>query len=282
MSEKVVVITGTSSGFGLLTSIEMAKRGWRVVATMRNLDRGGQLAAAAAQAGVSSRIDVRRLDVTEFASIPSILEAIIQNHGRIDALVNNAGFPYAGFCEDVSLEELRRQFETNFFGHVAVTQAALPYMRKQGAGHIIMISSIAGLLGQPGISSYSASKFALEGWTEALRLEMNPLGIRVVLIEPGSFATSIWDQGVKLAQMATSENSPNLERSKRFAQYIKSKVVKRDPHEVSNLIAQVAEMPYPKLRYVVGSDAKLFSVLKVLLPWKRYERMVEKELGLAG
>ncbi len=280
MSQKTVLITGSSSGFGLLTSVEMARRGWQVVATMRDLERRGRLDEAAAAAGVSARIDVRRLDVTEMESFPAILEAVIRQYGRLDALVNNAGFPMAGFLEDVSLDELRRQFETNFFGQVALTRAALPYFRRQRAGHILMISSVSGLCGAAGTGSYSASKFALEGWSESLRLEMNPLGVRVVLIEPGSFLTDIWEHGAQVAQAAYNESSPNHARALRLREFVRTKVRKADPAPVIRLIADVAEKPCPKLRYLIGREAKMQYWFRRMAPWRRYERTLAKVLKL--
>lgn len=276
MSERVAVITGTSSGIGLLTTVEMVKAGFRVVATMRNLERRTRLDEAATSAGLTGRIDVRRLDVCETDSFPSIVDQIIRDHGRIDVLVNNAGFPMAGFAEDIQLSELREQFETNFFGTVALTRAVLPIMRKQRSGHIIMVSSISGRIGQVGVSSYSASKFALEGWSEVLRIETRSLGIRVVLIEPGSFKTDIWDKGVKVGQVALSHDSPNKERARRFAEFVKQRTPTRSALPIAQLIVRVAQDPNPRLRYIVGTDAKVQNLLRALLPWKRYEKMMAK------
>jgi len=280
MGSKIAVITGASSGIGLLTALELARSGYSVVATMRNPMGRTALDEAAAKAGVQDRIDVRRLDITESASVAPAIEEIVQHYGRIDVLVNNAGFAMAGFADDVALEELRTQFDTNFFGHVAVTLAVLPHMRRQQSGHIIMVSSIAGRAAHPGIGSYSASKFALEGWSEALRLEMTPLGIRVVLVEPGSYETNIWEKNVHIASAAFSDGSPNKERSRRFAEHVKTQVVKRDAREVARLIARVAAMPYPRLRYLVGKDARLYHWVRLLMPWKRYEKMVAKTVGI--
>jgi NAD(P)-dependent dehydrogenase (short-subunit alcohol dehydrogenase family) len=210
MPEKVALVTGASSGFGLLTSIELAKAGFRVVATMRDVGRRERLDQAVATSGVSARIDVRALDVTRFETIQSFVETVVGDYGRLDVLVNNAGFAVAGFAEDIKLDELRRQFETNFFGAVAMTKAALPTMRRQHSGHIIQISSIAGLHGSVTVSSYAASKHALEGWSESLRLEVNALGIKAVLVEPGAFQTDIWTRGAVMGEQATKETSPNL------------------------------------------------------------------------
>jgi NAD(P)-dependent dehydrogenase (short-subunit alcohol dehydrogenase family) len=153
MPDKIALITGSSSGFGLLTSIELAKAGFRVVATMRDLGRRERLDQAAATAGVAAQLDIRALDVTNFNSLPGFVDGIVRDHGRFDVLVNNAGFAVAGFAEDIKLEELRYQFETNFFGAVAMTKAALPTMRRQRSGHIIMLSSIGGLNGAVTVSS---------------------------------------------------------------------------------------------------------------------------------
>src|SRR5215469_4246857 len=195
MTQQIAVITGTSSGFGLLSGVELARHGFQVVATMRDLGRRDVLDRAAGEAGVTSSIDVRRLDVTDFAAMPGFVEGLLRDYGRIDVLVNNAGFAVAGFIEDLNLDEIRLQFETNFFGAVALTKAVLPAMRAQHSGHIIMVSSISGRHGSPVISSYSASKHAMEGWSESLRLEVASLGIKVVLIEPGSYQTDIWTRG---------------------------------------------------------------------------------------
>src|ERR1051325_9386967 len=209
MPDKIAVITGSSSGFGLLTSVELAKAGFRVVSSMRNLAKRDALDRAAQIAGMSERIDVRELDVTHFAAIPEFVAAVLRDYQRIDVLVNNAGFAVGGFAEDIQLEELRLQFETNFFGAVAMTKAVLPLMRQQQSGHIIQISSIGGLQGAISVSSYCASKHALEGWSESLRLEVNPLGIKVVLVEPGAFDTGVWTSGAIMGQEAKKNSSPN-------------------------------------------------------------------------
>ena len=279
MPEKISLITGSSSAFGMLTSIELAKAGFSVVATMRDLGRRERLDQAAAAAGVTAQLDVRALDVTNFAAIPGFVDGVVRDYGRLDVLVNNAGFPLAGFAEDVSLEELRRQFETNFFGAVAMTKAVLPTMRRQGSGHIIMLSSIGGLNGAVTVSSYSASKFALEGWSESLRLEMNSLGIKVVLVEPGAFQTDIWTRGAVMGEKATQESSPNIQRSRRMRDRVKA-LPKRDPIEVARLIASIAQDPNPKLRYLVGRDAKIQLALKRILPWKWNEKLVANFLKI--
>jgi len=279
--DRIAVVTGTSSGIGLLTAVELALSGYRVIATMRNLDNRGRLEEAARKAGVSERLDLRRLDITEFDSLPGAVEQLVRDHGHIDVLVNNAGFSMAGFVEDMALSELRHQLETNFFGNVAMTKAVLPVMRSQKSGHIITVTSVAGLLGQPLLSAYSASKHALEGWSESLRIETHSLGMRVSLVEPGAFDTDIWERNVVIARGALDPASPNKERSRRFTEFVKSSSHRRrDAREVARLIVRIAQDPNPKLRYLIGGDAKLQVWLKKVVPWRRYERMVAKAVKI--
>ena len=279
MPDKIALITGSSSGFGLLTSIELAKAGFRVVATMRDPGRRDRLDQAAAAAGVAAQLDIRQLDVINFDALPAFVDAIVRDHGRLDVLVNNAGFAVAGFAEDIKLQELRYQFETNFFGAVAMTKAVLPTMRRQRSGHIIQVSSIAGLHGTVTASSYSASKHALEGWSESLRMEVNSLGIKVVLVEPGAFQTDIWTRGAVMGENATKQTSPNIQRSLRMRDRIQA-LPKRDPIEVARLIASVAQDPNPKLRYLVGRQAKIQLAMKRILPWKWHEKAIANFLKL--
>ena len=279
MPEKIAVITGTSSGIGLLTTLELAKAGFRVIATMRDLGRRPRLDMAVSAAGVGTAVDVRDLDVTKFETMPAFVESVLRDYGRIDVLVNNAGFPVAGFAEDIRLEELRQQFETNFFGAVALTKAVLPAMRKQRSGHIIQLSSIVGLQGAVTVSSYSASKHALEGWSESLRLEVNALGIHVVLVEPGAFDTDIWTRSAVMGKEATKPTSPNLQRSLNMRDRI-TKIPKDDPVIVARAIAAIAQNPHPRLRYLVGRDAKVQLAMKRLLPWKWYEKAVANYLKI--
>lgn len=278
---KVVLITGTSSGFGLLAAVDFARAGFRVIATMRDVNKATQLMKAANEAGVSGNMEIRPLDITKFDELPGIVNDVVAAHGRIDVLVNNAGYALAGFAEDVSLDELKAQFDTNFFGHVALTKAVLPVMRKQRSGHIIMVSSIAGLTASPVLSSYASSKHALEGWSEALRIEMHSLGIRVVLVEPGAFDTDIWVKNAKMGAQAVDNSSINKERSLRFREVVQKKVQKADARIVSRLIVKIAQDPNPKLRYLVGRDAFIRKWVKRLIPWRTYEKLVEKATNIA-
>jgi NAD(P)-dependent dehydrogenase (short-subunit alcohol dehydrogenase family) len=279
MPDKIALITGSSSGFGLLTSIELAKAGYHVIATMRDLSRRAKLDQAATAAGVTDKVNLHALDVTNSRDIAAVVDTVARDYGRIDLLVNNAGFAVAGFAEDIKLEELRLQLETNFFGAVAMTKAVLPTMRKQRSGHIIQMSSIVGLQGSVTISSYAASKHALEGWSESLRLEVNALGIKVVLLEPGAFDTGIWTQGARMGEESKKSTSPYFERSLRMREVLR-KIPKADPIAVARAIVAIAENPNPKLRYLVGRDAKIQLALKRLLPWKTYEKLITNFLKL--
>ena len=280
MNRNLAVITGCSSGFGLLSTLELARKGYFVVATMRDLARRGPLDEALATEGLTDRVSVRTLDVAATDSHEAFVYQLYAEYGRIDLLVNNAGFALGGFSEDVTLEELRRQFETNFFGTVSLTKAVLPTMRKQGSGRILMLSSIAGRSAAPALSSYASSKFALEGYTESLRMEMTPLGIDCILIEPGSFETAIWYRKEANAAGTFDPTSPNHQRTRTFRNYIQKSLKRRDPREVARFIAHLAEVRRPRLRYAIGPDAKSLLVIRALLPWKFFEMIVARTLKL--
>ena len=244
---------------------------------MRDLNRRSLLDQAAKSAGVT--LDIRQLDISDFASIPRVINEILRDHARIDVLVNNAGFAFAGFAEDIRLPELHQQMDTNFFGHVAVTQAVLPAMRAQRSGHIIMVSSESGRMGSPALSSYAASKFALEGWSETLRLETRALGVKVVLVEPGAFKTDIWDRNTRLNEDLLAGKSPNQERGRRLKEWAVT-TPKADPQLVADLITRIAADPNPRLRYMIGRDARVRWWLRNLLPWSWYEKLVLRKVGL--
>jgi NAD(P)-dependent dehydrogenase (short-subunit alcohol dehydrogenase family) len=272
---KTALITGASSGFGLLATVTLARRGWRVLATMRDLSRKDRLEAAAKAAGVLNHIEFLALDVTNPEQISAVAAEIAARTAPLDAIVNNAGFAVAGFTDDVSDAELRRQFDTNFFGAAAVTRAFLPQLRRQGSGHIVMVSSVSGRTAFPGLGSYVASKFALEGWTESLRLEMKPLGIQVALVEPGTFQTDVWTNAT-ISAGTQDAKSPNAVRVARWRKRIEAGQGKpmADPQRVANCIAAIVEKRRPALRYVVGGDARLVLMLRRLLPWRTFESVL--------
>lgn len=251
-----------------------------MIATMRDLDRRERLEAAAESAGVLDRIEFLALDVTNAAQIAELAALIAARSTKLDALVNNAGFAMAGFADDVSDEELRRQFETNFFGAAAVTRAFLPQLRRQRSGHIVMLSSISGRMGFPGISSYAAAKFALEGWAESLRLEVSPLGIRVALVEPGSFQTDIWTRNAVIAAGMLDTNSPNANRLAAWRKRLADGKPKANPQIVADGIAAILENPRPPLRTVFGRDAKMALMLRRLLPASAFEALLIRLSGM--
>ena len=276
---RTLLITGTSSGFGLLTTVEMARRGWRVFATMRNLEKRGRLDAAVDAAGVADNVDVSRLDVTERTSIESAVPAILDRaEGRLDGAVQNAGVALAGAFEDLPSDEVRRIMETNFFGAIAVTRAVLPTMRAQRDGRIVVISSNAGFNGQPLNSIYCASKFALEGWAESLAYEIEPFNLKISLIQPGAYRTPIWED-------VTFYNPPGsaydkLIRQAEIGATAHFERIARDPQEVANTVARVLQANNPKFRYQCGPEAKFGWLARGKITSAMMRRGTQRYLGI--
>ncbi|MFG3343663.1 SDR family oxidoreductase [Streptomyces sp. NPDC048018] len=187
-SEKTVLITGTSSGIGLAAAVAAARAGWTVVATMRDTGKAETLLKTAAEHAVTDRIQVKRLDVVEPDTIATGLDEVIAEHGRLDALVNNAGAAQVGTIEQMSLDEVRAAMEVNFFGVVAATRAALPHLRAS-QGRVITVTSVGGAVGQPFNEAYCAAKFAVEGFMQSLAPVAATVGVDVTVIEPGAVAS---------------------------------------------------------------------------------------------
>lgn len=270
----VVLITGCSSGFGLGLAIDLAHHGFSVVATMRDLERRAELDARAHESAVS--LDVRSLDITSQDSISAGVEHVMRAHGRIDALVNNAGFSFGGCAYDMTMAEYRQVFETNFFGTVALTKAVLPMMIEQRAGRIIQVSSLNGRIALPSSSAYSASKFALEGFSEALRYELRPHGVWVSIIEPGGFKTDI-GRNRGYARAGTDPSSPFLSMSQGLQAFYEAQYLRRpSPKPVIQTIRRVLTTPKPHLRYVVGKDARALLLIKRVSE-ARLESMILKK-----
>ena len=276
MTQKTAIVTGSSSGFGLLTVIELALKGFTVIATMRDVNKAQPLLELAKENQVENFIHVLPLDVTSTESI-LLFQGKLEKYPSIDVLVNNAGYALGGFSEELLIEDYRLQFETNFFGLIAVTQSVLPLMRAKKQGRIINMSSISGRFGFPGLSAYVASKHALEGYSESLRLELKPFGIDVSLIQPGSFQTNIW---ASVDGMEVNAESP-------YASYMESllyeieggKAGHGNPIEVAKLAAQIASQPKsPDLRYPIGAGVKNMLTIKNFLPWKLLESIILKKL----
>jgi NAD(P)-dependent dehydrogenase (short-subunit alcohol dehydrogenase family) len=266
----VVLITGTSSGIGKACAEHLAARGFRVFGTQRR-----DLAAGSAQG-----IETLTMDVDDDESVRKAVAEILTRAGRIDAVVNNAGYAVMGSIEDTSIAETRAQLETSFFGVLRVCHAVLPAMRRQGSGHIINISSLAGVLGVPFSGIYSASKFAVEGMTETLRLEVRHFGIKVSLVEPGDF-----DTGLPAARRMTrgSQESPvyrDFFAAIKAAQD-KDEAVAPKPQGVALLIEHILRSQKPKLRYSVGRlGQRIVIPLKRFLPQSVFEFILVHALGL--
>ncbi|MFD5174054.1 oxidoreductase [Bacillus mycoides] len=268
------MITGASSGFGLLTTLELAKKDYFVIATMRNLEKQIDLISQATKLDLQQNIKVQQLDVTDQGSIHNF-QLFLNEINRIDILINNAGYANGGFIEEIPVEDYRKQFETNLFGAISITQLVLPYMRKQKSGKIINISSISGKVGFPGLSPYVSSKYALEGWSESLRLEVKPFGIDVALLEPGSYNTNIWEVGKQLAENQSDTTSPYKEYMDKIQKHINNgNDTLGNPMDVANKIVEIAEARRTTLRYPIGKGVKFMIFAKKVLPWRLWEFLV--------
>lgn len=271
-------MTGASSGFGLLTVLELAARGFQVAACVRNVDKGELLMTKAEELGVAKRIQLYQLDVTDEARVAQMSSVILSSYGRVDLLVNNAGMAIGGFAEELSMTDYREQLETNFYGAVAVTKAFLPAMRENRSGMIIQMGSISGRFGFPGYGAYAASKFALEGFSESLRHELSPYNVHVVIVEPGSFKTAIWDKG--LSNMRKRLDSPYEQRLHKLAALANhSAEHAADPLEVARLIGTIAVSNRPRLRYTIGKGVRSSLLLKSILPFRALEWAIRRTLG---
>jgi NAD(P)-dependent dehydrogenase (short-subunit alcohol dehydrogenase family) len=274
-----VLITGTSTGFGRITTEVLAARGWRVFATMRDLKRKDPVEHALRDAGLSERVTFVQLDVTDPASIEAAITTVLSKTGNaLDAVVHNAGVAVAGVLEDLPDADIRCVMETNFFGVLKLTRALLPTFRAQGHGRIVLVSSQAALAGQPGNSMYCASKWALEGWAESLAYEVDPFGIDVVLIEPGPYRTEIWNN-TKWVVPSSSAYLPWLKLLRHAADRHQAKT-SRDPKEVALVVAKALEARRPRFRYQVGPFAKLDYFLRGKMPTKLIRRGTTRYLGL--
>jgi len=271
--QKVVLITGASSGIGRACAQFLYEKGHRVYGTSRKAQKADTENQEAAKGPILKMLP---MDVNDSASVSWAVQYILDMESRIDVLVNCAGFGIAGAVEDTCLQEAKAQFETNFFGVLRLCHAVLPVMRKQGSGCIINISSIAGIIGIPFQGMYSASKFALEGMTEALRAEVRQFGIKVVLIEPGDFCTGFTANRIKTA--LSLENSAYAESFHRSLKVMEEDEMKgASPIKVARLVHRIIEKSSPSPRYVVGPFFEKVAVaLKKILPQKVFEWAILK------
>jgi NAD(P)-dependent dehydrogenase (short-subunit alcohol dehydrogenase family) len=256
---KVAVVTGSSSGIGYETSLLLARNQFTTYASMRNLKKGDQLLKIASKENIP--LKVIQLDVDDDRSVNNAIDNIVKENGRIDVLVNNAGFDLFGSLEELTIEEIKGQFETNFFGAARVTKSMIPTMRKQGSGTIINVSSIGGRIGLvPCNTMYHASKFALEGFTESLRHELTEFNIDVILIEPGVIRSN-FVENIRTAKNYDSNNSPYAKTIQKVFEGLEPMVANAsDPKEVAQVILDAANSSNPNIRYTVGKDAE--SILK--------------------
>ncbi|MCL6549040.1 MAG: SDR family oxidoreductase [Alicyclobacillus sp.] len=276
------IVTGASSGFGLRLAVALAGRGYRVAAALRDPARSAELLRLARDRGVEALVYPMRLDVSDENAAGPFVEQVVGQWGSVDVLVNNAGYAAGGFVEDVPMEAWHAQFATNFFGAVALTKAVLPHMRRAHRGAIVNISSIGGRVASPGMGPYVASKFALEGFTEALRMEVKPYGIRVVLVEPGAYRTDIWEKG--LAQVPVPPESSPYSREMRVLMdgVRRTAASAADPDEVVRLVVRVLADPNPRLRYPVGRGVRAAVAAKSLLPWRLVEWLIANRFRRGG
>jgi len=273
--EKVAVVTGTSSGIGFETALALARDGYYTYATMRDTTKSDKINEIAKKENL--KIHVLELDVDDENSAKTAIKQILDQKQRIDVLVNNAGWALWGCVEDVSVDEFKAQFETNFFSIIRLIQEIGPTMRKQNSGTIINISSVVGRIGFPASPAYISSKFALEGLSESLRFELAPFGVNVVIIEPGVIKTNF----MKNMQLAKKSELDTVYRD------ITVKVVSgvkmmaemgTNPKVVADTIVKAITDEKPLPRYIVGNDASMFLEAKKNKTDIEFENYLKKEL----
>ena len=275
--QKIAIVTGSSSGIGYATSLILARNGFYTYASARNTNKSANLQSTAD----AERLPLKliQLDVTDDRSVKAAVEEVVSEKGRIDVLVNNAGYGLFGAFEDLSVDEIKAQFETNFFGVIRVTQHVLPIMRNDigdGGGIIVNVSSVNGHVPFPVISAYVATKFALEGLSESIAYELEPFGIKVILIEPGAIGSGFM-KGSIMSNRALDPKSAYFE----FVRKVRSKISSdhenaTQPEEVAKTIVQAILSEKPEFRYVVGSDAVTLMQARKNMPFSDFQQMIQK------
>ena len=272
--EKVALVTGSSSGIGLETALALARDGYQTFASMRNTGKSGELENAAKKENLN--IEIIELDVDKEESIVSAIKKVVDSSERLDVLVNNAGYGQFGCTEDVSMDDFRKQFETNFFSVVRIIQEVAPIMRKQGSGNIVNISSVAGRIGLPGSPAYISSKFALEGLVECLRYELGQFGINTTLIEPGVIKTNFFDS-MKVPDSKTDPKYKQL--TDNILSGLKMMVeMGTAPSQVADVVMKSLHDEEMLPRYVAGTDAAMFLEAKKMKTDIEFEKYMSKEL----
>ena len=266
---RVALITGASSGIGKACALHLASRGWRVFGTYRD-----------SPPSLGGPVEMIPMNVDLDQSVSEGVAAVLDKAGRIDAVVNNAGIAVIGAVEDTAIEEAKAQLETNFFGVLRVCRAVLPALRSQGAGYIVNIGSLAGIIGLPFLGMYSASKFALEGLSESLRFETRPFGIHVVLIEPGDFQSQMTERR-RIAAATQTNDAYRAVFTKFKDQQEHSEHTAPTPEPVARLLERILNHPRPKLHYPVGMLSQRIAVpMRSYLPQRMYEWLAWRLLGL--
>ena len=249
----------------------LAKSGFYTYATVHKLEGEGSRQIIDIAKKEKLPLEVVQLDVNSDESVTDTINSIVKKHNRIDVIVNNAGYALGGALEETSMDEIRKQFETNFFGAVRVMRAAIPFMRSQRSGKIVNITSMGGRISIPLSTFYHGSKFALEGVSESLQYELEPFGIKTILIEPGAVGSNFW-KSIKIANGATSPNSPYTQLADNMSKtFKKMEENAMHPSEVAKTILDVVTSDDPQLRYVVGNDAT-----KII---EARQNMSDKEFG---
>lgn len=276
MHEKVVVITGSSSGIGYEASLLFARSGYYTCATTRNIERAKSLYLIKEKEKLP--ISIFQLEANDDESIENTFTEIEKEFGKIDVLVNNAGYGLLGSLEDLSLVEVKQQFETNFFGAIKLMQRVLPNMRVQKSGTIVNISSGAGIVGFPCMSAYASTKFALEGLSESIAYELLPLGIRVIIVEPGVIRTDFVKHSVT-AKRAASKTSPYfnvLQKIHKNINFMQQHAT--HPADVAKVILNAINDTEPNLRYLVGNDIAIVAEAKKSMSEVDFRRMMIQEI----
>lgn len=278
---KVAVVTGSSSGIGFETSLALARNGFYTYATMRNPEKSNLITKTATSEKLP--LQALSLDVNIEKSVTDGIDRILNESERIDVLVNNAGFDLTGPLEETSIDEIKGQFETNLFGAIRTMQAVIPTMRKQRSGKIVNITSVGGKLAIPFHSGYHGTKFALEGLSESIQYELEPFGIKIIVIEPGAVGSSFW-KNMKSAEKSsnlTDGNSPYVSMISNMSAALKQMEQSSiPPSEVANVIVSAVTTDNPDFRYVVGKDAIMTLEAKGNMSDVEFRRLIKKQLNL--
>lgn len=273
---KVAIVTGSSNGIGLATSLLLAKNNIYTYASMRNLAKANSIKEIAKKENLP--LEAIQLDVTNDRSVKDAINKVLDEKETIDVLVNNAGYGLMGCVEDLSMEEVKALFDTNLFGVIRVTQAVLPAMRRQKRGMIVNVSSIAGRVGFPATSAYIGSKFALEGLSESMRYELDPFGIRVVVVEPGAIRSNFIN-AMTLAEKASDPNSPYAQLMQKVGAGLRLLLEHGTPsEEVAKTILKAVTAENPEPRYLVGNDAAMLMEARKKMSDIEFEQFMKKDI----